>query len=190
MKAERVTELTVADEPVSTATAKLFLRVDIADDDTLIGGLITAARQYAENYCQRSFAVKTYRADLPYFMDNVHLPNGPVISIDSVKYWDTESPSVLQTWATGNYALNYDTFERNDGVSFEDVYPRTDAVQITYTAGYQDGSPLANDCPQAVIQAILLMVGDMYEYREAKVANAVSSNPTVHALLNPYREYR
>jgi len=179
-------------EPVSVTTAKAFLRVDITDDDTLIGNLITAARLWAENYCGRSFTDKTLRADLPGFYDNIWLPFGPVYSVSSVKYWDTASPSVLQTWASTNYNVFYNTLERNYGISFESTYPRSDAVQITYRVGYIDGSPEADATPQAVIQSILLMVGDMYEHREAQIMypGQLHVNKTAEILLNPYRLYR
>ncbi len=39
-----------ASEPVTLAEAKLYLRVDAATEDTLIGELITAARVAAEQY--------------------------------------------------------------------------------------------------------------------------------------------
>ena len=37
-------------EPVSVDTAKLHLRVTDTSEDTLIGGYITAAREWVENY--------------------------------------------------------------------------------------------------------------------------------------------
>jgi hypothetical protein len=43
-----------AGEPVTLAEAKLFARVDIPDDDPLIQGLITAARQYIEETYNRT----------------------------------------------------------------------------------------------------------------------------------------
>ena len=41
-------------EPVTVAEAKAHLRVDISDDDTYIGTLITAAREWCEEYLDRS----------------------------------------------------------------------------------------------------------------------------------------
>lgn len=63
-------------EPVTLAEAKNYLRVDqdITDDDALISELIVAAREYAETYCGRSFANKTYRQSLdsfPYYTDTI-----------------------------------------------------------------------------------------------------------------------
>lgn len=42
-------------EPITLDRAKQYLRVDAADDDVLIQGLITAAREYAEGFQNRVF---------------------------------------------------------------------------------------------------------------------------------------
>lgn len=42
-------------EPITLERAKLYLRVDSGDDDTLIESLITAAREYAEGFQNRVF---------------------------------------------------------------------------------------------------------------------------------------
>lgn len=47
-------------EPVTLVEAKNFCRVDFTDDDTLLTGLIQAAREYAEVFTRRSFVVKSY----------------------------------------------------------------------------------------------------------------------------------
>jgi hypothetical protein len=61
-------------EPVSVSQMKNWLRVEITDDDSLIGFLITAAREACENFCSRSFPIKSYLQTLdsfPYFTDTV-----------------------------------------------------------------------------------------------------------------------
>src|SRR5210317_422477 len=191
----QVTETgTVPAEPVTLAYAKNHLRVDISDDDTLIGNLITAAREYIERYCARSIVQHTYRADLANFYDVMELPLGPVQSISSIKYYDTASPSVLQTLDSSVYSLLRDCVYRNEGKSWESVADRPDAVQITYTTGYSDlASPedtVAN-VPQAVSVALLLVVGDYYENREGQSGSRqLVENPTVMTLLNTWRQYR
>jgi hypothetical protein len=63
-----------AAELISLPQAKNFLRVSITDDDALIGGLIIAAREVAEAFCNRSFAIKSYIQTLdsfPYYTDTV-----------------------------------------------------------------------------------------------------------------------
>src|ERR1039458_6557242 len=61
-------------EPVSLATAKNFLRVEITDDDLLIGVLVTAAREACEMFCSRRFSPKHYLQSMdsfPYYTDTV-----------------------------------------------------------------------------------------------------------------------
>jgi uncharacterized phiE125 gp8 family phage protein len=182
-----------ASEPVTVDEAKDHLRVDITDDDTLIGNLITAAREYVELFTGRSFIQRTYRADLADFASAIRLPRGPVISIGSVAYYDTSSPEALTTWAASNYYLHNDIFIRRDGVSFPSVGSRADNVQITYTAGMLDNaSPRADATPKAICQAILLLVGGLYENRETEVLypGQMLETKTFQMLLNPYRNHR
>jgi uncharacterized phiE125 gp8 family phage protein len=54
-------------EPVSLAEAKLHLRVDITDDDTLITGLIISARQRAEVITRRALCTQTWKLVLDQF---------------------------------------------------------------------------------------------------------------------------
>ena len=189
---EQLTE-TVAPtvEPMTLAQAKTFLRGPVySDEDSLISTLITAAREWVEDYCQRSFVPRTYRADLANFDDCIVLPRRPIISISSVQYYNTDSPSVLTTLASSTYALQADRMVRNSGETWPAVYDRYDAVQITYLAGYDSGtSPLdATNVPKRVYAAVGLMVGDLFENREAKIVGTVhSENPTVLRLLDPLR---
>ena len=182
-------------EPVTLAYAKLHLRVDTTTDDSLISNLIIAARQYAEIFCARSFAQHTYRADLPNFYDLMELPLGPVQAISSIKYYDTASPSVLQTLDSAVYALHHDSVIRNYGQVWESVAIRPDAVQVTYTTGYSDlASPedtIAN-VPQAAVAAMLLLVGDLHENKEAEVLypGMLLESRAFRMLLNTYRQYR
>src|SRR5713226_3401115 len=63
-----------AAEPISLTDAKNFLRVEITDDDTLIGYLITAAREAVEAFTGRSLVNKGYLQCLdsfPYYTDTV-----------------------------------------------------------------------------------------------------------------------
>ena len=195
MKALNVREISVdTTEPVTTAYAKTHLRVDISDDDTLIANLVTAARLYCERYLRLSLVQHTWRADLNGFYDSVTLPYGPVQSITHVKYYDTSSPSALTTLSSNVYRLHNDTVTRAYGESWESTYTRPDAVQITYLSGWKDTSSpqgFGESVPQAVKSAILMLVGDLYENREAKIVGLMqSTNPTVDMLLDPYRNYQ
>ena len=192
----QVTEtVAVVTEPITTAYAKSHLRVDITDDDTLIANLVTAARQYTEIFCARSFGQHTYRADLWDFADLMKLPLGPVQSIESIKYRDTASPSVLQTLATTVYAKNKDSIVREYGQSWPSINSRFDAVQVTFKTGYSDlASPedtIAN-VPEGVKSAMLLLIGDLYENRESQqlYPGQILESRSFKMLLNTYRKYR
>jgi uncharacterized phiE125 gp8 family phage protein len=74
--------------------------------------------------------------------------------------------------------------------AYDKVWPSArsvrDAVQIRFIAGYGDA---ASDVPQAIKQAILLLVGHWFENREAVLVH--SFKPTVipiavDSLLSPY----
>jgi len=195
MKALNVREISVSStEPVTTAYAKDHLRVDISDDDTYIGNLITAARLYCERYLRLSLVQHTYRADLSGFYNCVTLPYGPVQSITHIKYYNTDLPSVLTTLDSNVYQLHNDTVTRAYGQSWESTYTRPDAVQITYVSGWKDTSSpegFGEAVPMAIKQAILILVSGMYEFREDRiVGNLVIKNDTVDMLLAPYRNYQ
>jgi len=62
------------DEPVSLAEAKLHLRIDNTDDDDLISALITTARKWAEDYCDRTFVQSKYTMLLDSFYGAIGSP--------------------------------------------------------------------------------------------------------------------
>jgi hypothetical protein len=110
-----------AAEVISPAEAKNYLRRDASftDDDSLIGGLIQAAREHAEALTGRAIAKRTFRMVLdshPYYTDTIQsqlayppsyyalprysttlwnysqmikLPYPPVVSVQQMRYIDT-----------------------------------------------------------------------------------------------------
>jgi hypothetical protein len=57
------------EEPVSIAWMKNYLRLDpgFTTDDALIGSLVTAGREWAENFCERAFVFQTKRLLMDFF---------------------------------------------------------------------------------------------------------------------------
>lgn len=180
-----------ATTPVSLTEAKLHLRVDHNDDDTLITSLIQAATDHLDGWAGilgRCLVTQSWRQD---FCDwpacrILRLPF-PDVTEATVKYFDdgnTENPV-----ADAMVAVLSDT--RGSFVRFSDAftYPglyddRADAVQVTITAGYGDAAAV----PTAIRAAILLLVGHWYANREAASAEAIEALPmAVDALLAPYR---
>lgn len=180
-------------EPISLSEAKLHLRVDVPDDDAYITSLIVAARQQAESITRRAFVTQTYKLTMDAFpCGPIYLPRPPLQSVSSITYVDTAG--VTQTWSASDYQVEATggPFAPPGRVApaYGQSYPATravfGAVTITFVAGY--GSQ-ASDVPQAIRQAILLVLGHWYEHRElAVVGTSVVELPrSAEWLLSPYR---
>jgi len=163
-------------EPVSLTEAKLHLRVDGSDEDTLISALIVAARQAAESYTRRAFITQTWRYTCDRLTTAVTLPHQPLQSVTSIAIDGV-------TLAASNYEVD----TASGRVRPLSRYAADDigGIAITFVSGYG----AASDVPQAIRQAMLLMVGHWYEHREAVITGSISSELplTARALLAPYR---
>ena len=179
-------------EPVSLSEAKLHLRVDVSDDDTLITSLIKSARLWCETQCGRAFISQQLRlsldgfpADIGDFYDvetaillargcRILLPRPKLISVDSITHVDANG--VTQTLDPSSYQAD---LEDEPGAVLPAVsgywpvtqYGKVNAVQITYTAGY---GPAASDVDERAKIAIKLLVAHWYENREAVLTGTVS----------------
>lgn len=180
-----------AETPVSPTEAKAHLRVETTADDTLIAGLIAAATAHLDGWSGilgRCLVEQTWRQDYDDFRSCLRLPLFPVLSITSVKYVDTDG--VEQTVDSANYVLLNDErgayVEFADGYSFPALNVGSAAVRITYVAGYGAASAV----PQAIKQAMLLLIGHWYENREAVIVGTSQPSPlplAVDALITPFR---
>lgn len=158
-------------EPVTLEEAKLHLRVDGAEEDSLITALITAARQKAEEYTRRAFITQTWElaVDAAYGVLYLHRP--PVQAVEAITV-DGEVVAPENYVLVGPEALHVK-------VPLYAVNPG--GVVIRYKAGYGDA---ASDVPQAIRQAILMLIAHLYEHRGDE---AVELPLTVKTLLQPYR---
>lgn len=184
-------------EPVTLEQTKTFLAVDHNEHDTLITALIKAARQRAEDYCNRSFIEKRYVLALDKFprKTTLKLPRGPVQSIVSVKYIDAAQTE--QTLATDKYVLNQ--YSIPPSVVLKEHFNVSDQVNsliIQYIAGYDKSDYTAENntapafpFPEPVRTAILMMVRTMYDHRDDYVVGAAINQIPKHSeyLLKDYR---
>ena len=178
-----------AAEPVSTAEAKDHVRVDISDDDALIGALIATAREYVEEASRRALVTQTWRFSLEAWpeTDTIELPRAPLQSVTTFSYTDEDGNSTTLVEGT-DYEVDAESepgkvvLAANQSWPWVDLHPKT-PIQITYVAGYGD----ASDVPQRWKQAVLLLVGHWYENRElAVVSGAVPKEIpfAVESLIN------
>tara|TARA_R100001086_G_scaffold36140_3_gene16305 strand:+ start:41 stop:685 length:645 start_codon:yes stop_codon:yes gene_type:complete len=187
-------------EPVTLIEAKAHLRVSHDDDDLLISSLITAARQHidgADGWLGRCLVQQTWDLKLdgfPLATGKIILPMAPLIEVVQITYRDsagatqTLAPSVYQIVDQGT-RRSFVTLEPNK--SWPGTDDRHDAVAVRFTAGYPDDgdSPAdyAANIPAAIKAALLLMIGELYENREAMIRTDLTDNPAVRRLLKPYQ---
>lgn len=183
---------TVAPEttPVSLTEAKAHLRVDFDDDDTLIASLIDAATAHVDGWTGvlgRALVTQTWRQDFSRFALCLHLPLAPASSLTSITYYDAEN--VQQTLSADIYQLLTDARGPFVSLKPDQIWPgsydREDAVSVTYVAGYGD----ADAVPAPIRAAILLIIGHLYENREASTLGVTAEllPMAVDALLVPFR---
>lgn len=167
---------------LTTTAVKAHLRVEHDEDDTLIDNLTTAAYSYAERYTN-TIILDTQKIDyLDDFADEITLKNTPVQSITTVTYYDTDDVQQSQS----DYYLDTRKAETILKPLNNEVFPSTNGdyanVVITYQAGY-------STIPKQIDQAVLLLIGSLYEQRENHVAGITMTKSVVSAeyLLDPYR---
>lgn len=169
-------------EPVTVEEAKAYCRIDTADDDALVGALITAARQASEHYTGRSYITQT----LTYVLDTnsrfIPLPKPPFGAVSSIKYLASG------TWTTKTLNTDYRTDKRGEaGVVTLLTNPSVDerglaTVEVVYTAGY---GATAASVPYALRQAVLMRVAAMYERRGEPTEGAATNDAKM--LEAPYK---
>ena len=185
--------------PVSLAEAKAHLRVvDFTDDDEYIVSLINAATTWCEDYCDRTFADKTYTVafdDFPAL--RTELPRPPVrlnataaSATVTISYVDTSGTTQTLTWSqsgTQQFRLDRDHVPALIYPLYLQDWPmvRLDdkSVQITYLAGYGG----AANVPMPAKHAIKMLVGHWYATREAVGSVGQDVPMSVHALLAPLK---
>lgn len=154
----------------------------------------------ARGLIRHSYARQTGRYWRGEFMD---IPLGPLISVDDIEYRNTLGVLTAYT-AFDVFGLNsteLGNIRPNVNTTWPDVGDGGDALRIRFTAGYQvesGDSPgvMVPAVPAAIKAAIMLMVGDLYAFRETAVEGtrgtviAAPMSTTVESLLQPYRIWR
>jgi uncharacterized phiE125 gp8 family phage protein len=121
---------------------------------------------------------------------DIILPVQPVASVTSVTYINGSGVSTPFT----SFTLISDGPRSRVVLDYNVTWPSTrehgNAVTVRFVAGYDPttDSPqsLTGNIPNDLKTAILMLVGDMYENREASTPFETNPNPAVTALISPY----
>jgi len=135
-------------EPVTALEVKNYLKVDFTTDDTLIGQLITGAREAIEEFTGLSLVAST----VIYFDDVIDevikLPFPEHTAITELKYNGAVSTDYKKTGLTQFLIKTNGTAANNDNDS---------GIKITYTT--------AGVCPTGIKNEILKAIDEKYRNR-------------------------
>jgi uncharacterized phiE125 gp8 family phage protein len=175
-------------EPLSLDEARTYLRVETTDDDALIGALIAGARIHVEAQTRRALITQSWRLSFDAWPEDgrIKVVPAPLRTLTAARVYDGDG---------NTRALDTQAFVPDLGASALVFMPwllpapgRIAAgIEIDVTVGYGDA---AIDVPEALRQAVRLLVAHWYENRGLVADNTTQIAPlpaTVSALLAPYR---
>ncbi len=175
-------------EPLTLDDARTHLRIDHNTLDSKLIRLIRVARQHAESMTGRALITQTIDVTYNRFCTHITIPRGNLQSITSVKYQDQDDTE--QTLDSSVYrvdtALDPGRIQLDYGQSWPDLYPVDATITIRAVVGY---GAAAEDVPEEIKEAMLLMVGHWLNNEEASIMG-VSLQPIpmgAEMLLDQYR---
>lgn len=179
-------------EPLSLDEVKAHLRVDGMAEDALLQSLVLTSRLHIEAALGLALITQSWKLVLDAWPHNgiVNLPIAPVQLVSDVRLMaqDGSAQSLddngYDVDASGRPARIY----RRSG-TWPTPGRKHAGIEIDFAAGF---GAAANDVPEPVRQALLLLVAHWYEHRDP-IEIGTPSTAVPHAvsrLLNPYRAVR
>lgn len=175
-------------EPVSLAEMKLWLRLDTADEDALVTGLIAAARALVEREARRVLITQGWRIALDGWPPGpVVLPVGPVQTVSAVRVFNASA--VPTTINPASYRFDASSDPARLWITGAVTWPELIAggIEIDITCGY--GSAAA-DVPEPLKLAIRLLVARWYEHRGDDAPEVPAMPADIAPLVSVYRRPR
>lgn len=184
-------------EPVSVSEAKAHLRIDGSAEDILISSLIVTSRLHIEAALGLALIDQEWRLTLDKWPEKrwsknkaVRFPLRPIRSVEEVAVRDASGTRVVLP--VEDYLLDQDAVAPRlvprDGTWPSPGVP-AGGIEILFKAGMGEA---AEDVPQPIRHAVLLLVAHWYEHRDPmEIGSAGAAIPAaVSDLLKPYREVR
>lgn len=173
-----------ASEPISTADAKTYLNVSNTLHNTLIDNLVSASRVLYERYTDTAVISQTITQvwDLTPCDAVFELAVSPLITSTAPVLSYTDANGSYQTFSSSNYTLDSISplarIVKNTTASWPTTGDFPNRWKCEYLAGYASASAV----PEDIINAILLMVGFLYENREDIPIND-TNNPKIRSFM-------
>jgi uncharacterized phiE125 gp8 family phage protein len=181
-----------SDSALDLATVKAHLRVDldIADYDAILAVYMQTAQTHVEGRIGRALSQQTWRAGFERrdAHDRFEFSRGPLPQVLSVQYL---AAGTYQTLDSSAYAVRAgvgrDSLIVMRPQSVATPWPSADRDPAAWTIDVQVGWTDAAAIPSPISAAMLLIIGDLFSNRDAKVQANIVENPAVDMLLAPYR---
>ncbi len=160
------------------------------EENDLLAGYIAAARGYAEGFQNRAYITTAFKLTLDRFPIVISPPRPPLISVTSIKYYDTDG--VQQTLSADVYTVDVESEPGRIALGYNQSWPAIrniiNAVEVNFTAGY---GTAGSDVPATIKQAIKLLVSHYYCIRQPViVGTGVAEVPdSVKSLLSLNKVY-
>ena len=173
-------------DAVSVADLKAHLRIDDADQDEYLAGLIEAALEYCEAQVQRRYRRQGFKWTSPRWPRDLVLPVAPVDRTTVVVKYRNAALSE-QTVPSANYAAveipgGGARIVLKSGNTWPDLGEHAEAVSVEFDAGYAT----AEEIPILVRHAIKTLAAQLYHAPEGGSDRNDPSTPnTVAAMLMP-----
>ena len=174
-------------EIVSTADLKEHLRITFSDDDDYIDSFESAAVRRLEDFTNLFLLETNLNQFGNTFEDLNILYKSPMLSETPTIQYIKDGAFV--TLAASNYEVIAAIKPPRIYASNSGTIPTADDVfqawKISYTVGYASASAI----PAPLIQAIKIMVADMYENRQSVIVGKIVSEipKTAEYLMMPYK---
>lgn len=177
-----------SDLPLSIADLRMWLKLDLNDEDPLIYQLIQDAVDYVEGPHGIGIALmeQTWEQYLDCFPCVIRIPLGPVQSVESIKYIDAQGDE--QTLDESEYQVDTVSQPARVMPAFDKAWPNArhemNAVTVEFKAGY-------DKVPGDLKRAMALLVGHWEENRSATTSERLEQIPfAVENIMNKYRAGR
>ncbi|HEV7344795.1 MAG TPA: phage head-tail connector protein [Devosia sp.] len=155
-----------AEEPVSIAEAKAFLKVDDVAEDALIATLIGAARLHIEGVTGRALLAQTWRLVLDCWPTDrqVRLPVTPFLAVTEINAYDVAG--VAHAVPLAQFLSEPDRLLLPSTISGIPLLRERQGIEVDYVAGFGVDP---EDVPADIRQALLHLVAYWFEHRDAVI---------------------
>lgn len=169
-------------EPVTLSEAKAHLRVDGTDSDAEIAAMISAAREWCEQYLDRTLVHTQWVMRFDRFpvdgTDDIELPRPPMVASGAntaVSLSYTLEGGATATYGTSSYRVDRHATPGAVKTNYAGTWPPhlqdDNSVSVTWWAGY---GPSGQSVPAAIRHAMLMLIAFWYENRSTVLVGSIS----------------